>query len=197
MGEPLFTSDLHFYHTKVCDFNSRPWKNEENTERLIELWNTQVRPGDTVYHSGDFSFLGHKDTERLVNLIEALNGTKIMVLGNHDDGRLWVSLRERRLNRVAWIGDLKKVRIHGQEIVLCHYPFEVWNRSHYGSWHLHGHCHGSLPAVGKRLDIGLDNHPQHRFFTFEEIKTHMDAQEIWCPDHHTLKVPRNELVEAD
>ena len=48
-------------------------------------------------------------------------------------------------------------------IVLSHYPFLTWNKSHHGSWNLHGHSHGSLitsrPDSGhpaRRLDVGVD-----------------------------------------
>ena len=32
----------------------------------------------------------------------------------------------------------------------------VWDRSHYGSWHLFGHSHGALPGYGLSLDVGVD-----------------------------------------
>lgn len=194
MVEHHFTSDLHFYHDKVCQFNDRPWESTENTERLIDLWNSTVRPGDTTYHMGDFSFLRHTDVQRLIDLIEALNGQKVFVLGNHDEDFLWSKVRRAGLSRVQFIGDTYRAKINGQLIYMCHFPWEVWNRSHYGTWHLHGHCHGNLEARGKRLDVGLDNHPEHRFFSFEEVKTHMDAQEIWAPDHHKPRSANNEVA---
>ena len=42
-----------------------------------------------------------------------------------------------------------------QLVVLCHYAMRVWDRSHYGSWHLYGHSHGNLPpwkSDSPRLD---------------------------------------------
>lgn len=187
MQQTYYTSDLHFFHKSVCTFNKRPWTNEENTERLIDTWNTMVKPGDTTYSLGDFAFLPQSGIETLIQLIECLNGNKVFILGNHDDPRLWAKVQKANLSRVLFVGDYRKVKVNGQEIVMSHYPFEVWNRSHYGSWHLHGHCHGSMPVRGKRLDVGIDNHVEHRFFTFEEIESHMKNFAIWAPDNHKPK----------
>lgn len=49
--------------------------------KLIEAWNACVRPSDIVYHLGDFAFLAPK---QIRDVIECLNGTIIMVRGNHD-----------------------------------------------------------------------------------------------------------------
>lgn len=188
MVDIWYTSDLHFFHKKVCAVNKRPWHDDENTERLIDLWNSQVRPGDIVCSMGDFAFLKASQYQTLIDLIEFLNGNKIFIKGNHDESKLWEKVRVAQLSRVLYIGDYKKIVARKQEIVLSHYPFEIWNRSHYGAWHLHGHSHGSMPVRGKRLDVGIDNHPQHRFFTFDEVAAHMEKQEIWAPDNHKVKV---------
>jgi calcineurin-like phosphoesterase family protein len=42
-------------------------------------------------------------------------------------------------------------------IVLCHYPMAHWDRRHYGSWHLFGHCHGRFEVMGLAYDVGVDN----------------------------------------
>lgn len=39
MTKNPFTSDLRFLHRRVCEFTDLPWTGEENTERLIDLWN--------------------------------------------------------------------------------------------------------------------------------------------------------------
>ena len=39
---------------------------------------------------------------------------------------------------------------------LCHFPLEIWDRKHYGAWHLHGHSHGKAPKMLGRLDVGVD-----------------------------------------
>jgi calcineurin-like phosphoesterase family protein len=49
--------------------------------QLIENWNSVVQPDDTVYHLGDFAFLAPK---QIRDVIECLNGTIVMVRGNHD-----------------------------------------------------------------------------------------------------------------
>jgi len=49
---------------------------------LIDNWNSVVGHEDTVYHLGDFGFKG--STGRVKGIMSALNGTKILIRGNHD-----------------------------------------------------------------------------------------------------------------
>lgn len=59
--------------------------------------------------------------------------------------------------------------IDGQYVVVCHYAMRTWPKSHYNSWQLYGHSHGSLLPLGKQWDIGVDN---NNFYpvSFEKIK---------------------------
>lgn len=78
----FFTSDLHLSHANVIKYDNRPFKTvEEMDTTLINNWNSVVKDGDLVYVLGDFGFapLG-----RIKELLDALNGTKYLILGNHD-----------------------------------------------------------------------------------------------------------------
>jgi calcineurin-like phosphoesterase family protein len=52
---------------------------EEHDEELVKRWNGIVRKGDTVWHLGDFAFGRAK-----IDIAGRLNGTKKLVMGNHD-----------------------------------------------------------------------------------------------------------------
>ena len=62
-----------------------------------------------------------------------------------------------------------------------------WDRSHHGTYQLHGHAHGTLESIGKQLDVGVDCHnytPISIERIFEIMKTKPDNPEI---DHHRRK----------
>lgn len=182
---PLFCSDFHFEHKNIVKYSNRPWLQEDNTEELIKRWNERVGLFDDVYHLGDFAFLYPKKLDHLIEIIKQLNGNIHFIRGNHCDKKLWQLMEDSGVIHAAWIKDYHELKVQGQPVVLCHYPMEVWNGSHHGSWMLHGHCHGSLPPRGKRLDVGIDNHPDFRVWTWPEICAHMAQQKIEVMDHHT------------
>lgn len=88
-----------------------------------------------------------------------------------------------------------------QRIVCCHYALRVWDRSHYGAWHLFGHSHGSMPDEphSLSLDVGVDawesnlvevDHDRrevlrykkkvYRPVSYDEVKARM-ATKTWRP----------------
>jgi len=72
-------SDTHFSHAKVIIYDDRPFKTaKEMDEKMIENWNSVVKPNDTIYHLGDFAFF----SENMVcKILDRLNG-KIHLTGN-------------------------------------------------------------------------------------------------------------------
>jgi calcineurin-like phosphoesterase family protein len=93
-------------------------------------------------------------------------------------------IEDANIPHVIWIKDYAEIKVDGQKLILSHYPHAIWNGSHHGSWHLHGHCHGSYHVDGKILDVGIDNHPDHQVFSFDEVREHMGKQEFVVKDHH-------------
>ena len=104
-------------------------------EQMILEWNQSVSPKDLVYILGDVAFCSASEAARLVN---RLNGTKILVEGNHDNKHIKdTSFR----NSFKEIHKYLELNYNGHKIVMCHYPFCHWNQSHRGSIHFHGHLH--------------------------------------------------------
>lgn len=187
MNKTFFVSDQHFGHARVIQYSNRPFKSsDEMDEELIKRHNNKVGKTDLVYFLGDVFF--HNE-ERAIKIINRLNGIKILVYGNHDK----VIKKSKVLISMFYkVCDYLEISIqdnsleHGkQNIVLSHFPFLTWNKSHYGSWCLHGHCHGTMkyPFEGKILDVGVDVH-NYEPISYEEIKAIMDKKKFQPIDHH-------------
>ena len=185
MSEAFFTSDLHFHHRNIIQYSNRPWTFEEQTDELIRRWNSKVGIMDDVYHAGDFSFAGPKKEQEVVDIINQLNGRIHFILGNHDNRTLWGRIADRGIPHVEWIKDYAEIKINRRKVVLCHYSMRVWNNMHHGSYMLYGHSHGSLPGIGKSMDIGIDAHENFEVFSWEEIDEILREREVFSADHHT------------
>lgn len=168
-----FTSDTHYGHKNVIKYCNRPFATvEEMDETMIANYNSVVQNNDTVYHIGDYCF--SKDG---VNIARRLKGNKFLIEGNHDH------INPELAKFFKEISQYKEIRWEGEKIIMCHYAFRVWNKSHHGSWNLHGHSHNTLPPIGKQLDVGVD---VHNFFpiSFEQVKKIMDKKTFKSVDHH-------------
>ena len=156
-----FTADTHFGHENVIRYNKRPFSSvEEMDETLIENWNKVIHPDDTIYHLGDFTLLGKGPAKSYLN---SLTGIIHVVPGGHD--HRWIGKDTYTTGTghpVQILPPLQTIKVtlpepyQYQLIVLCHYSLRVWDRSHYGSWHLYGHSHGNLPPLDNSLDVGVD-----------------------------------------
>lgn len=168
-----FTSDTHYFHKNIIDFCERPFKDvDEMNVVLVNNWNRIVGPKDEVYHLGDVSF---GRAEKTVEILEQLNGRIYLVRGNHDKGI--------NPDRFEWIKDYYELRWESRKLVLCHFPFAVWNESHHGSIHLHGHSHGTLKNQGRRIDVGVD--PMDFIpVSISAIVEQAEQNEPWLEDYH-------------
>ena len=176
-----FTSDLHLGHANIIQHENRPFSSvEEHDAELVRRWNQVVQPNDTVYVLGDIGFVSSGDKGRLIALLRTMNGTIHLIRGNHDHNNVEKpGIRER----FYWIKDIYMYRgqLDGEKIriVLCHYPIERWERSQYGVWHLHGHCHGSLPKARMlRFDVGCMLHDYRPLSLVEVVRT-FEAMVFW------------------
>lgn len=181
MSEQIwFTSDTHFGHKNVIPHCNRPFASiEEHDETLIENWNNKVAKHDRVFHLGDFSLC---NKEKALEILKRLNGQIHLCLGNHDN------LNKNMEEMFVWVKnyhELKVKHLPCQKIVLSHYAHRVWNRSHYGSYHLFGHSHGDLEDYGLSTDVGVDRWA-YAPVSIEEICQYMEAKPKQSGDfdHH-------------
>jgi calcineurin-like phosphoesterase family protein len=187
-----FTSDNHFWHYNILHKFQPNRKQlgsniDEMNEELIRRWNETVKPEDEVYNLGDFAF--QSDPDKINNLLSRLNGKKYFIYGNHD--QTMKKHRDQLKHHFEWMRDYHELRHDGEFIVLCHFPFAVWNKMHHGAWHLHGHCHGSYiePHGNRIVDVGIDSpHVTSKYemrpFSFEEIKAYMSTRTFKSLDGH-------------
>ena len=177
----FFTSDSHLDHRNVIRFCNRPFScAKEMNESIISSWNDVVGPNDYVYHLGDFCLTNKED--RWQQHLWRLNGKIHLVRGNHDKEQIC----KKVLNlpgiekKLVWVKDYFEIPIQKapninqkSRIIACHYPFETWNRSHFGILSIHGHCHNNLARKKGRLDVGVDSAyslvGEYRPFSFEEV----------------------------
>ncbi len=154
----FFVSDTHFNHANIIRYCNRidPATGNQfvdaNTmnECMVDNWNAVVGEHDTVYHMGDFGFGNVRD------VVRKLNGKITLLVGSHDKNSVGCrDVFDRVIGAHRQPGVLE-IRVEDQEIVLSHYCYSVWPKSHYNSWLLFGHSHGGYTQVGKCLDVGVD-----------------------------------------
>ncbi len=158
-----FTSDEHYGHEKVIEYNNRPFvNNHEMSKQLIQNFNEVVTSQDITIHAGDFCWL-NKKKDVYTQYVSKLNGNHIFLIGSHDH---W----QPSSGRYIW-----RKRIKGHLIFVCHYAMRTWESSHYNSWQLFGHSHGRLVLESKQYDIGVDN---NNYFpvSFDKIKDIMKTK---------------------
>ena len=128
-------SDTHFSHSNILTFKRedgtilRDFNHiNEHDETLIQNWNKVVSPNDKVYHLGD---VGFKNWTSLSNILVRLNGTKVLIKGNHDYHKPSQYLQHFKDIRASHVMD---------KMVLTHIPIHPDSLSRWRA-NIHGHTH--------------------------------------------------------
>lgn len=159
----FFTSDTHFGHEAIIDFCKRPFKDVEHmNNELVSRWNSVVSDCDTVFHMGDFSFMGSIKTKEIIS---RLRGVIVLIRGNHDDRphRFFTSFFPHYSITMlpSVVGSVDG------EVKLSHYPYkgvdcndrrdfsdrQLEDQGHYL---LHGHVHCLWKKNGRMINVGVD-----------------------------------------
>ena len=83
---PFVTSDPHYFHHNITQYCSRPFKSEQAMRnKLLENYNDLVPKDGTCFFIGDMAMIGTSQWEKMKALLNKMNGTKHLILGNHDE----------------------------------------------------------------------------------------------------------------
>lgn len=185
-----FTADQHRGHGKVIVKGGRPFSDvQHQDECLDDEWARCVKPQDIVYVLGDFSFYDPRKTSAI---LARLPGQKNLIKGNHDSSK---NLKQTS----GWnmVTPLFDTRFDGHEFSLCHFPMMSWKNSHWGAYHLHGHCHGNLQypeshVKARIMDVGVDAVAAlglgYRPISLEEVLERLSSRPALGSAHHEAQM---------
>ena len=109
----FFISDTHFFHRNILRLC--PLKRKPGFEQLIlENLKRQLKPGDVLYHLGDFSW---EDSEELLKRWRELPGRKVLIKGNHD----W-HFKNLELYFDEIVEFSISIYVGSKKVLLCHFP---------------------------------------------------------------------------
>lgn len=164
-----FTSDHHFGHTNIIKYCNRPFNSVSHMNAVMESsWNRVVAPNDIVYYLGDFAMHPQLVTETLPRL----NGTKILIAGNHDRCHPKIGNSERwlpvyREAGFSFVHTELEIEIAGHTVLLHHFPYRAETepqQKYYsqrpvdqGGWLIHGHVHDRWQFSGRQINVSVEN----------------------------------------
>jgi calcineurin-like phosphoesterase family protein len=176
----FFTSDLHCGHANSIIFDKRPFTDLDHMHKvLINNFNSTVPVDGITYFLGD---IGVKDAKTTKDVITKMNGTKVLILGNHDKGSnamynagfdvvlnsaSMVIANEivtmshcplpgiRREDTTGMRGSIEGENWHGE----LRPHFKQYQVPNFGQFHLSGHIHSpnggkSVRVLDKQMDVG-------------------------------------------
>lgn len=156
----FFTADLHFGHTNIIRYCSRPFEDiQEMDTVLVARWNATVPEHAVVFILGDV-MLGNK--ENGVKYFSHLSGHKILIAGNHDHkGRL--QALAPYCHTVFTIQEspilIPGMRILGRQVVLSHFPTVTGLQAYDDRVNLHRFA----PEIDPNTEILLHGHVHTAF----------------------------------
>jgi calcineurin-like phosphoesterase family protein len=226
-----FTADTHFGHLKIPYYArrmfcldgeeaaavDRMWR-EDNfrsdwrpsrasiarmDDHLIKNINDCVGKDDLLWHLGDFSFGGSKrDAARIArDYRERITCRNVfLVRGNHDDPCIY--------GVFDGCYERHELKFEKRQVVLSHYAQVFWNRSHYKSWMLYGHAHGTAEKwmddnmPGRlSMDVGVDNvfriKGEYRPISFDEIESFFSERSGFNVDGNSMKKHSANFTRSD
>ena len=183
-----YISDLHFGHKNILRYDNRPWLDPDEMEpAMIQLWNQNVSPLDTVYILGDVVWSDKYD--EWMGILARLNGHIFIIKGNHDKTKILDHLVTAGF--ITGWSHQEVVQDNGRYVILNHSPMPFFvNMHHDNTYHLYGHVHISF-------DYQCIKHVRRQI---EELYQHpIRMYNVGCMIHGIDYVPRtlDKIIQID
>ena len=150
------TSDLHLDHKNILQLEpnrANIWKSvPDMSQGLIDNWNMVVDKDDFVIVLGDFCF----NKSNIEKYCQMLNGTKILVFGNHDHGDFTLYQSNDRFTLCR--GMISRI-IDDKRCIFTHipvHPTELSDNSGRYDVNFHGHIHSKKIDNIRYVNVGVD-----------------------------------------
>lgn len=149
-------SDPHLFHDNILKFTGddgeliRPGFTDiaHMNAHILEKWNSRVKPGDIGYWLGDMTF---GSNEAFKTLWPKFNGSKRLILGNHDDVLF--------LSSGGFFRKVSVERKFGEYgIFLSHRPVHASGLEINGQtlFNVHGHIHEKPSPAGPYRNVSVE-----------------------------------------
>lgn len=140
MSYIYLTSDLHFGHHNVIEFEDRPYDSIDTmNKKLIDNINSRVKLDDTLINLGDWCFTGGNNSKlKAIDYEKQINGKVIHIKGNHDKGNslkhgLSLSvIKHSGVNMLLQhepVRDLREFVFKDIDLVLCGHIHSSWKHA--------------------------------------------------------------------
>lgn len=161
----FLVADTHWGHSNILNFLKKDGTHlrpgfadiKEHDQHLIDRWNSVVSPGDKVYHLGDVGFTSFTHVK---NIFDALNGTKVLIKGNHDNFKL---------SQYAQI--FKDVRAYHvlDKFILSHIPIHPESLARWRA-NIHGHLHDNVHDDPRYINVSVERLDNYTPIEFQKIR---------------------------
>jgi len=162
MGTTYITSDQHFYHKNIIEYENRPFKNvDEMNDNMLKKWNNTISKKDKVYFLGDLCI----PSQAYKEIVPMLNGYKIMIMGNHD------CLSHKRYLESGFEEVSRYPIIIDKFYILSHKPVYLDENSEYIN--IHGHMHSKHILESNYYNVSVERN-NYTPVKFDDIKNEYD-----------------------
>lgn len=173
MPNTFLISDMHFGHVGATQFMNddgtkmRPWDNvHDMDEAMVSNWNSVVSNKDKVYVLGDVAI-----NRKALPTLGRLNGTKVLIKGNHDIFQL--------KEYTPYFKDIRACH-KLDNFFLAHIPIHPESLARWCSGQIHGHLHSNrvtatwldpkIKIIDKRYHSVCVEQIDYTPISFEDLK---------------------------